>query len=75
MTGRAPYPVDAFYGIGDPLVARAEVAAWSQHVDAEFTLHGVEGGHFFQLGAHAADFAATVEALLVQPAVRGARAS
>ena len=64
-TGSAPYPVDAFYGFDDPLVTMTEMAAWSQHVAAGFTLHGIDGGHFFQLGAHTADFAATVESLLV----------
>lgn len=72
----APYPIDAFHGTGDPLVSPADVAAWSRHAGAGFDVHGIDGGHFFQLGAHAAGFAAEVGSLLVgEAAVQGGRSS
>ena len=62
----AAYPIDAFAGLGDSLVSTSDVMAWHQHAGAGFDLHGLDGGHFFQLGEHAAAFAAKVEAVLAQ---------
>lgn len=65
-TGHASYPIDAFYGAEDPLVSMADVAAWSLQAGARFALHRAVGDHFFLFGAHAADFAASVDAVLAQ---------
>lgn len=40
-------PITAFGGLDDPHVSRAEVAAWKNHTQSEFSLHMLPGGHFF----------------------------
>jgi surfactin synthase thioesterase subunit len=42
-----PIPIRAFTGSGDPLVSRADAAAWAEHTTNEFTLDIVPGGHLF----------------------------
>ncbi|MCX4704048.1 alpha/beta fold hydrolase [Streptomyces sp. NBC_01373] len=42
--GPMPWPVEAFHGAGDPLVAEREAAAWAEHSNGEFGLHRLPGG-------------------------------
>jgi len=40
-------PIHAFYGTEDPLTPVSEMRAWQEHTTANFSLHGLPGGHFF----------------------------
>jgi surfactin synthase thioesterase subunit len=42
-----PVPIVAFSGRYDRAVSRAQSAAWERHTAAGFTLHELDGGHFF----------------------------
>ena len=42
-----PVPIVAFSGRHDRAVTREQSAAWGEHTDAGFTLHEIDGGHFF----------------------------
>ncbi|MEU8053379.1 MULTISPECIES: thioesterase domain-containing protein [Micromonospora] len=42
-----PVPVVAFSGRSDRAVSHAQSAAWERHTAAGFTLHEIDGGHFF----------------------------
>ncbi|WP_406080759.1 thioesterase domain-containing protein [Micromonospora sp. NBC_00858] len=42
-----PVPIVAFSGRNDRAVTREQSAAWREHTTAEFTLHELDGGHFF----------------------------
>ncbi|WP_229402071.1 thioesterase domain-containing protein [Micromonospora okii] len=42
-----PVPIVAFHGRTDRAVSRAQSAAWERHTAAGFTLHEIDGGHFF----------------------------
>ncbi|WDZ82465.1 thioesterase domain-containing protein [Micromonospora cathayae] len=42
-----PVPIVVFSGRTDQAVTRAQSAAWERHTAAGFTLHDVDGGHFF----------------------------
>ncbi|WP_454557357.1 thioesterase domain-containing protein [Micromonospora yasonensis] len=42
-----PMPVVAFSGVHDRAVTHAHSAAWAEHTAAGFTLHEIDGGHFF----------------------------
>lgn len=42
-----PVPVVAFAGRHDRAVSREQSAAWAEHTAAGFTLHELDGGHFF----------------------------
>lgn len=42
-----PVPIRAFTGAGDPLMSRADAAAWAAHTTAGFQLDVVPGGHLF----------------------------
>lgn len=42
-----PVPVVAFSGRADRAVSHAQSAAWARHTAAGFTLHEIDGGHFF----------------------------
>lgn len=42
-----PVPVVAYAGRADTAVARADIQQWERHTAAGFTLHEVDGGHFF----------------------------
>ncbi|QSB16306.1 lantibiotic dehydratase [Natronosporangium hydrolyticum] len=42
-----PVPIVGLAGLGDAAVPVAEVAAWRRHTSAGFTLHQLDGGHFF----------------------------
>ncbi|SBT39347.1 thioesterase domain-containing protein [Micromonospora auratinigra] len=42
-----PVPLVAFSGVHDRAVTRAHSAAWAEHTAAGFTLHELDGGHFF----------------------------
>ncbi|GAA4031914.1 hypothetical protein GCM10022232_92280 [Streptomyces plumbiresistens] len=68
--GPMPWPVEAFHGAGDPLVAEREAAAWAEHSNGEFGLHRLPGGHFFLVGAASRRFAARVGAAVLRPVAR-----
>jgi medium-chain acyl-[acyl-carrier-protein] hydrolase len=40
-------PISAFGGLEDPDVSQADLEAWSIHTSREFSLHMMEGDHFF----------------------------
>ena len=40
-------PISAFWGIADPLMDRSAMTAWHEQTNAEFTLQGIPGTHFF----------------------------
>ncbi|MEO3778313.1 thioesterase domain-containing protein [Micromonospora sp. B11E3] len=42
-----PMPIVAFSGRQDRAVSHAQSAAWGRHTAAGFTLHEIDGGHFF----------------------------
>ncbi|MER7996106.1 thioesterase domain-containing protein [Micromonospora chalcea] len=42
-----PVPIVAFAGRTDRAVTRDQNAAWAEHTAAGFTLHELDGGHFF----------------------------
>ncbi|MEH1166773.1 thioesterase domain-containing protein [Micromonospora sp. CPCC 205539] len=42
-----PVPIVAFSGRHDRAVTREQSAAWREHTAAGFTLHELDGGHFF----------------------------
>ncbi|SCL28083.1 Surfactin synthase thioesterase subunit [Micromonospora pallida] len=42
-----PVPIVVFSGRTDLAVTRAHSAAWERHTAAGFTLHDIDGGHFF----------------------------
>ncbi|SCF04657.1 Surfactin synthase thioesterase subunit [Micromonospora viridifaciens] len=42
-----PVPIVAFSGRHDGAVTRSHSAAWAEHTAAGFTLHEIDGGHFF----------------------------
>ncbi|MDH6461929.1 surfactin synthase thioesterase subunit [Micromonospora sp. A200] len=42
-----PVPLVAFSGRHDRAVSREQSAAWAEHTAAGFTLHEIDGGHFF----------------------------
>ncbi|MGC4896679.1 thioesterase domain-containing protein [Micromonospora sp. DT31] len=42
-----PVPIVAFAGRADRAVTREQHAAWAEHTAAGFTLHELDGGHFF----------------------------
>ncbi|MGW5080875.1 thioesterase domain-containing protein [Micromonospora echinospora] len=42
-----PVPIVAFAGRTDRAVTRDQSAAWAEHTAAGFTLHELDGGHFF----------------------------
>ncbi|MCO1596916.1 lantibiotic dehydratase [Micromonospora sp. RHAY321] len=42
-----PVPIVAFSGRTDRAVTREQSAAWREHTSAGFTLHELDGGHFF----------------------------
>ncbi|MEU2612184.1 thioesterase domain-containing protein [Micromonospora sp. NPDC007271] len=42
-----PVPIVAFSGRHDRAVTREHSAAWAEHSAAGFTLHEIDGGHFF----------------------------
>jgi medium-chain acyl-[acyl-carrier-protein] hydrolase len=42
-----PCPVTALHGLADDTVEEAEVAAWKMHTANGFSMHTLEGGHFF----------------------------
>ncbi|MGS2618253.1 thioesterase domain-containing protein [Micromonospora sp. LZ34] len=42
-----PVPIVAFSGRHDRAVSRAQSEAWREHTAAGFTLHDIDGGHFF----------------------------
>ncbi|MBO4138987.1 lantibiotic dehydratase [Micromonospora tulbaghiae] len=42
-----PVPIVVFAGRGDRAVSREQSAAWAEHTAAGFTLHELDGGHFF----------------------------
>ncbi|MBQ0902234.1 thioesterase domain-containing protein [Micromonospora sp. U21] len=42
-----PVPIVAFSGRADRAVTREQSAAWREHTTAGFTLHELDGGHFF----------------------------
>ncbi|WP_157968573.1 thioesterase II family protein [Streptomyces geranii] len=65
-----PWPVEAFHGTTDPLVARSEAAAWAEHGNGEFALHRLPGGHFFLVGSAGRQFAAGVAEAVLRLAVR-----
>jgi len=55
-------PISAFGGRDDFDVSQAELAAWSIHTSREFTLHMMEGDHFFVF--RSAEFLACLSAEL-----------
>lgn len=59
-----PVPIVVFSGRTDQAVSRAQSAAWAQHTDAGFTLHDIDGGHFF-LNDRLADVLALLRADLL----------
>ncbi|MFJ8578240.1 thioesterase II family protein [Micromonospora sp. NPDC093277] len=44
-----PVPIVAFSGVRDRAAAGEHSAAWAEHTAAGFTLHEIDGGHFFLL--------------------------
>ncbi|MEV4658608.1 thioesterase domain-containing protein [Micromonospora sp. NPDC049301] len=42
-----PVPIVVFSGRDDGAVTREQSAAWREHTSAGFTLHDLDGGHFF----------------------------
>lgn len=42
-----PVPVVAYAGRADTAVSRADIQAWDRHTSAGFTLHDIDGDHFF----------------------------
>ncbi|MEE3922337.1 thioesterase domain-containing protein [Micromonospora sp. BRA006-A] len=42
-----PVPIVVFAGRTDRAVSREQSAAWAEHTAAGFTLHELDGGHFF----------------------------
>lgn len=40
-------PISAIYGFGDKEAPLTAVAAWEAHTSGFFSIHGMEGGHFF----------------------------
>lgn len=42
-----PVPITAFGGEHDPKVTEAELRAWAEQTDDQFTAHLLPGGHFF----------------------------
>ncbi|NBE83205.1 thioesterase domain-containing protein [Micromonospora rubida] len=68
-----PVPVVAFGGRSDRAVSHAQSVAWERHTAAGFTLHEIDGGHFF-LHDRLPELAATIGADLTT-AVRVAGAN
>ncbi|MBM7076602.1 thioesterase domain-containing protein [Micromonospora humida] len=70
-----PVPVVAFAGRHDRAVSREQSAAWAEHTAAGFTLHELDGGHFFLhdrlpelLGLIRADLTAALDSPAPAPA-------
>ncbi|BCL17054.1 thioesterase domain-containing protein [Micromonospora sagamiensis] len=59
-----PVPIVAFSGRTDLAVTREQSAAWERHTSAGFTLHDIDGGHFF-LHDRLADVLAVIRADLL----------
>ncbi|WP_406108770.1 thioesterase domain-containing protein [Micromonospora globbae] len=65
-----PVPIVAFSGRHDRAVTRAHSEAWREHTAAGFTLHEIDGGHFFlhdALDELLAVIRADLDAALAQP--------
>ncbi|MFC5946113.1 thioesterase domain-containing protein [Micromonospora harpali] len=67
-----PVPLVAFSGRSDRAVSHAQSAAWERHTAAGFTLHEIDGGHFF-LNERLPELVAAIRADLTD-ALRGAAA-
>ena len=39
--------ITAFFGVADPVIPRAAVAAWARHTSGSFALHPIDGEHFY----------------------------
>lgn len=44
---RVPCPIDVCTGVSDPLVSRADAAAWAAHTTGPCEVHVLPGGHLF----------------------------
>ncbi|TWH65091.1 thioesterase domain-containing protein [Micromonospora olivasterospora] len=66
-----PLPIVTFSGRQDRAVSHAQSAAWERHTAAGFTLHEIDGGHFF-LHDQLPELAAAIRADLAAALAPGA---